>query len=191
MKIGFRMIDKIVLADTSFYICFFKYLKQPDYLIKIINNFKFHLPGIVKKELRFKEDEYALLKSETSITEFDDLGLNFSVPLEPFFGKGQVGKGENEIIVLAYVLSSVTPDTGFCFILDDPLKRKFVFRQIKGLYTKMMCTPSFIGDCCLEHNLISPEETLLMLSKLKTSTFGIDIKVVDDLMERLRNNGKN
>ena len=51
MKNIYNMAKKDIIADASFYICFLDCIGCPDSLIKMVNNFYFHVPQKILEEI--------------------------------------------------------------------------------------------------------------------------------------------
>ncbi len=171
---------ELIIADSSFYICFLEDIQKPTHLLKMLNKFSFLIGPIVLNEVS-KCTNYGYIKEAEGITRL--ASFNFGEILSPFFSKDQIKKGEAEVIALAYIQY----ESGMIhkFILDDGAARKIVCKNFRNLSKIMTGTIGFIADCHCDFSIFSKAVALTLLNEIKCSTFFVEYRVLSSVMGRI------
>lgn len=179
------MVDGII-ADSTFYICFLDCIQRPEVLIKILENFKPHIPARVFKEVSQSKNAHHLLKKKDCLNIFDKLHLNLGEVLRPFVSESELEKGEHETIILAYVCNRM--GFNFILILDEIDKRNLVKTIIPELESKMTGTVGFLGMCYYKYRIFNKEEVIGLIDQIGSSKFRVDRKVIAEVKQRIEKN---
>ncbi|MEX2705952.1 MAG: hypothetical protein Q6352_011905 [Candidatus Freyrarchaeum guaymaensis] len=173
-----------VVPDSSFYICFLDDINAPHYLLQLLNAriFKFILGKIIKTEIEKSPNYKSIEKTIDSRVEIFEY-YNYGEILRPFFSLEEIKKGDNEVIVISYVLYFL--NLTFITILDDTKPRKFLERNFPELYTRVVGTVGFIEKCSCQYNIFSKEKGITILNLIKKSKFRIKNEIVNKTIERI------
>jgi len=166
----------LIVADSSFFICFLEDIKRPDILIFFLNKFEFAFGDKVYSEIN-RCEHYNLIKDNEHLNLISD--LNFSEILRPFFSKYENIKGEGEIIALAVVLYGLKRINRL--IIDDDEPRHFVERNLPHLVGIMTGTVGFVGKCCYEMHILEKDQSLQIIYEIEKSPFRVSSKVLSDV----------
>ncbi|MGD0978050.1 MAG: hypothetical protein ABR962_02795 [Candidatus Bathyarchaeia archaeon] len=169
-----------ILADSSFYLCFLEDIKQPEVLTRILNRLDFLITPIVYEEVS-KSDNFKHFRSNPKIILLPK--ENLGEILKPFFSKGQIEKGETEVIELAYEFYA--DGTPKMFILDDKEPRLFVMRNLPYLVELMVGTVGFVGKCYYEYEILKKNEASAILLVISTSTFRVEPEIINEVLTKI------
>lgn len=156
---------KSIAADTSFYSCFFCYIKDINYLYNFLNCYLFHIGPQIGIELPKKLREDPIFKSQINYEKFEYLEL-----MKPYLKRdiSHTTDGEYEAIGLAYNLD-IKNELKY-LIIDDRKPHKFVKRHFSHLDKYLVGTIGFIRDCCCKDSHIDKKETIKLLNHIKELT---------------------
>jgi len=174
-----------LIPDSSFYICFLDDIKEPKYITRLLKCDKFvcYTGPIIKKEIE-KSLNYFHIENTINRDVFIFEYYNYGEILRPFFSINEIKKGENEVIVISYILYS--QNRTFITILDDGDPRKFLKQNFPEIYNSVEGTITFTANCCIKNNIFSQEETLNILELIRKSKFRVDNKIVDEAIVKVR-----
>lgn len=174
-----------IIPDSTFYICFLDDIKEPKYIIKLIESDKFvcFIGPILKKEIE-NSINYSNIKNIINSNVFIFEYYNYNEILKPFFSINEIKKGESEVIVISYILYS----QGYTFsaILDDDTPRKFLKKNFPEIFKFVEGTVTFMSNCCIKNKIYSQEETLYILELIRKSKFRIDEKIINETINNIR-----
>ena len=171
----------ILVADSTFFICFLDDIKQPTVLLEIGKKFVFRLSPVVSTEIK-KSQNYSKVSYATCFQDFKS-ELNLGEALRPFFSNAQLKKGESEVIAISYILHNMGVD--FFLILDDWDARNFVEIHLGYMHTTMRGTVGFLGDCYCTHQVFDKEKTLSLLDEIDNSTFRVKKTITAQVRKRI------
>ena len=172
------------MADSSFYICFLDDITREDALIRMITHavHSFIAGRVVGSEVMGRERTDAFKKvydDHVGKLEFFDYGEL----LRPLFSVEEIDKGENEVIVIGYILHSRGED--LCIVLDERSARRFVESNFVSLARAITGTVGFVEACGSLRKVFTREEAISLLELIRRSTFWVDAKIVDGAIGRL------
>lgn len=157
------------------------------YLRRFSKAFRIEVVPTVFSEINRKSNSDAVNSDFTLLSIDSFLSRNGPILayLMPVFGKG-----EYEVISVAfsYCIGGMTK---FLAILDDSEARNIVIRHIPALKANLMGTVGLIGHCNYNVNLFNSLEAITILSCIKKSPFRVSDKIVDDIIIRVADGGKN
>lgn len=153
---------KSIAADTSFYSCFFCYIKDINHLYNFLNHYLFYIGPQIKIELPEKLRKDPIFNSRINYAKFDYYEL-----MKPYLKRdiSHATDGEYEAIGLAYNLD-IKNELKY-LIIDDRKPHNFVKMHFKHLDKYLVGTIGFIRDCCCNDNYISQEEAINLLNHIK------------------------
>ena len=103
--------------------------------------------------------------------------------MRPFFSKKEIGKGETEVIELAYEFyANGDPKM---FILDDKAPRLFVTRNLPYLVELMIGTVGFVGRCFYEYEIMKKNEAEAIVLIISTSNFRVSAEVISEVIAKI------
>ncbi len=170
----------VMLADSSFYICFLDDIEQPEVLKKILTSFKFLITPIVYKEVS-KSANFKHIESNPKIVLFPE--ENLGEALRPFFSEKEIEKGETEVIELAYQFYANNDPK--MFILDEKGPRFFVLRNLPYLARLMTGTVAFVGECYYEYAVFGKSEASTIVLVIGMSKFRVTAEVIKEVLSRI------
>lgn len=173
-----------VVPDSSFYLCFLDDINAPQYLLQLLNArvFKFFLGKVIKTEIESSSNYKTVEKTIDSRVEIFEY-YNYGEILRPFFSLEEIKKGDNEVIVISYVLYFL--DLTFITILDDNKPRNFLRRNFPELYRRVVGTIGFIEKCSCQYKIFAKEEAITILNLIKKSKFRIKNEIVNNTIKRI------
>ena len=171
----------MVLADSTFYICLLDDICRPEILARVSKSCRLLVGRLAMREIsrrryRAKPDGDVL---ESAVRPYD-AALAFTM----LFGRGQVTKGEYEVIALAY--SMHLDGQPFVLIMDDADGRKMVRRRFAHLADFMTGTVGFVVRCHTHYSILVKDEALGVLRAIRASKFRVAGKVIDSAMEEVQ-----
>src|SRR4030042_4743068 len=166
----------LVIADSSFYICFLEDIKRYDILIIMIDNFHFGVGDKIQTEIS-RCSNYNKITNNDRIALIS--GIDFSEPLKPFLSKLESEKGEGEAIALAAILHGIGRLD--MMIIDEYEQRLFFERVLPHLKPPMNGTAGFVGKCCSNHKLFDKATTLQILDEIEHSPFRVSKEVLSEV----------
>lgn len=99
------------------------------------------------------------------------------------FGRGQIVKGEHEVIALAF---SVHLDgQPSVLIMDDADGRKMVRSRFVHLARFMTGTVGLVARCHTKYSILAKDEALAVLGAMQASKFRVTDEVIDSAMEEV------
>jgi predicted nucleic acid-binding protein len=104
--------------------------------------------------------------------------------LRPFFSIEEIKKGENEVIVISYVLFSQQKEC--TIILDDDTPKKFIQNHIPMLVRLVEGTVGFTKNCHLRYKVFQRDEALSILKMIQQSKFRINREIIEEAMSQIR-----
>lgn len=170
----------VMLADSSFYICFLEDIEQPKVLTKILDNFRFLITPIVYKEVS-KSVNFKHIESNPRIVLLRE--ENLGEALRPFFSKEEIEKGETEVIELAYQFYA--DDDPKVFILDEKEPRLFILRNLPYLAKLMVGTVGFVGKCYYEYAILEKSEASAIVLVISVSKFRVSTEVISEVLSKI------
>jgi predicted nucleic acid-binding protein len=179
------MNKRSIIPDSTFYICYLDDIKQPKFIVRILENdcFEFFTGPVIKGEIE-KSKHHQLIKK----TIEDHVQLftyyQYGEVLRPFFSIGEIKKGENEVIVISYILFSQNREC--TVILDDDSPRKFLQNHFPILAHCIEGTVGFTKNCHLKYRILQREETLSILTMIQQSKFRVNKEIVEEAMSQIR-----
>jgi predicted nucleic acid-binding protein len=177
------MIQRITIPDTSFYSCFIGDIERPDHLLKILNanRFKFIAAKIICSEIERKLTDTELKQKIFQKIEMFSY-YEYGEILRPLFSEEEMKKGEQEVIVISYILNFKKEH--FIAILDDKTPKNFLKRLIQTPSGIVMGTIGFIGLCASD-GIFEKEEAVSVLILIKGSKFRVNDKIIDVVIQRI------
>lgn len=170
----------MMLADSSFYICFLEDIEQLEVLKRLLDNFKFLITPIVYNEVS-KSRNFKHIKSNPKIILLPK--ENIGEALRPFFSKREIEKGETEVIELAYQFyANGDPKI---FILDEEEPRLFVLRNLPYLAKLMRGTVGFVGECYYEYAILGKNEASAIVLVISKSKFRVSAEVINKVLSKI------
>ena len=168
-----------LIPDSTFYICYLDDIKKPDILARFIENDRlcFFTGQIICNEI-MKSRNYAIIKDNFNkkITMFDY--YNYGEILRPLFSQEEIKKGEHEVIVISFIMN--TENNDFTAILDDSAPRKFLEINFPKIAKFVEGTVGFTKSCYLKYNILTKEETLIILKLIQKSKFRIEDDIINN-----------
>lgn len=181
MIILFAKYDLLMLADSTFYLCFLEDIEKPDILLKMLSTFKFIVPPLVFEEVRVCKNYKHMRGVNTVIILYSE--MNLGEVLKPFFSTEEVKKGEAEVIALAYLLHESNKIHNF--ILDEQDARNFVTNNLPHLCKKMIGTVGFIGECHCNFRILLKDHALAILQDIRNSRFRVTDKILNNVKQEI------
>jgi len=178
----------LIIADSSFYICFLKDINKPHQLELIINKFMFNITEILVKEV-IKKSENSAFPSQYPPIEIINSDFDFKEILRPFFSKKELDDGETEVIELVYQWYKIKRI--YKFILDEREARLFVERNIVEIKEMMIGTVGFIGLCYYDFSIFNKKDSLQLLTDIENSDFHVSVTVINNIREKINNCNNN
>lgn len=173
--------DRDLIADASFYICFLDCIGDSKSLIKILDNFKVHVPPKVNDEIS-KSKNWCNISEHKNLNFFSNSPFDVGKIIQPFLSKNEIKKGEYDIIITAYFFYNLSRPKEFFLIIDDAKPRKFVQNNLEELKAHMMGTVEFIKCCYLKCKIFNKDEVMNLYDRIEKSGFWIK----REIMEKLR-----
>lgn len=165
-----------MIADSSFYICFLDDITCPALLnMMLVGPFQFLITRIVHDEIK-KSENYLQTRTDR-IRRLED-PFDISKILKPFFGRGEVSKGEHEVVAFSMILSEDYPD--LIIILDDAQPRKILERHNPRLASNMYGTVGFVVSCHCDYATLQKGDVLGAVKAIGESKF----RVPDDVIRQ-------
>jgi predicted nucleic acid-binding protein len=179
------MNNLVIIADSSFYICFLDDIKKPAFLIHLLKfeRFRFTIGPIIKGEINKSPNYPAIeieIKSHVRVFEY----YSYGEILKPVFSIEEMIKGEHEVVAIAYILNFLNID--FIAILDEERTKNFVQNSFPKISTKFVGTIGFIEICCCHHKIFSKLEGIAILDSIRNSKFRVDNRLIDKIIEKIR-----
>lgn len=175
--------NQLILADSSFYICFLDDIDRPDALSQILERFNFIITPLVFEEIskRSKPASQTIIGGNHIVRVRPN--FNFQEILRPFFSNNEVDSGEAELIALAYIWHESRRIQRL--ILDDSHARRFVTNNLAQLNVIMIGTVGFVGECHCNFSVFDKSSALMYLREIKASKFFIEEHVIALTKERI------
>ncbi len=173
-----------IVADASFYICFLDCVGKKDYLVKILDKFKTHIPPKVEEEVK-KSKNWKDISKHKNLNYFFKPCFDVGKVIQPLLSKEEIKKGEYDIIITAYFLYNLSNEKNFFIIIDDSKPRKFIERNVKELQPHLFGTVNFIKICCLDYKIFNNKETLDLYDDIEKSNFRIKKEILDFLRSEI------
>lgn len=176
-----------LIPDSTFYICFLDDIEKPEFLIRIIENEKFHIftGRVIKDEIKRSPNYQFLEQQITTRIKLFNYYLYGEI-LRPFFSQEEIKKGEHEVIVISFIMYS--EDNNFTAILDDGGPRKFLEKNFPNISKLVEGTVGFTKNCYIKHNIFTQGETLIILDLIQKSKFRIGDEIISNVMSEVRCN---
>jgi predicted nucleic acid-binding protein len=178
-------MSKEVVADSSFYICFLDDIKQPQYLLRILDKFDFVMGPVVRKEVE-ASGNYSYIADAPDIKSFEV--EPFGELLSPFFSVSEIEKGETEVIAISFILLGLEHDIKA--IIDEDYARKYVEKIIPEVKPHMTGTVGFVRDCFCVSGILTRDESKNLLLQIKGSDFRIKRVIIDEAIDYVEQFGK-
>lgn len=169
------------LADSTFYLCFLEDIGKPEILLNMLSIFQFFIPTLVQKEVRVCKN-YGKISGVSGIISID-FEPSLGELLRPFLSQRAIGKGEVEVIALAYHWSASEKIRKF--ILDDQEARKFVIDNLPHLAKSMIGTIGLIADCHCIFKLFTKVQALQILHDIKSSPFRVADNILSEVEAKI------
>lgn len=170
-------MDRYIIADSTFYICFLDDIKKPCILLQIMNSFHFCFTPLILNEIK-KSTNYRSLFDNTRIQTIE-FEFEYGEIFKPFLSKDKVIKGEAEVIALSAILYKSGKLQNL--ILDEGEARGFIQRNLSYLNRFMIGTLGFIGNCHCDKKIIDKNVALELLELIKNSKFRIEEKILNSI----------
>lgn len=173
-----------IVPDTSFYLFFLDDIGRPEELRRMISHgaFRFWTGRVIKAEVGLSNLFAAVSDDFTDLVGLFDY-YQYGELIRPFLSGGQINKGENEVIVISYILDATSED--YQAIIDDGDARKFVERSLPEISKHVSGTLGFIERCASHFAVMSSVEATELLRAMKSSGFRIKGEIVDEAIRRL------
>ncbi len=173
---------KIVIADSSFYICFLEDINKPSFICSLFSHsFKFYISTIIHDEIS-KSGNFRHIKDGLNIQT--NLDYKIDEILKPFFGKNEVRRGEHEAIALAFLYYEHKVD--FNIIFDDMEVRKFIQKNIPKLEISMIGTLGFIARCKCKYDILSESVAVCTINNIKNSKFRASDNLIKSILQQIK-----
>lgn len=156
------MIENIV-ADTSFYLCYYNDINKRDFLDIFLNTYSFHLGPKIFKELPSELSECSKFQSSTVFSE-----VSFFELIKPYFGRSKEHENDGEYEAIGVALHLNLHSNLKYLILDEKIAHNFVQSNFKSLTPKLKRNFSFIRDCYKIDSLISLSIAIEILETIKS-----------------------
>lgn len=155
-------INKNVVADSSFYICYCNDINKNVFLNKLLDIYSFHVGSCILRELPPELTECNIFQSSVNFTEF-----SFFEIVKPFFGRSDRHKddGEYEAIGLAYYLNTSSELKNL--IIDEKRAYKFVKNNFPSLQPKLTRNIGFIVNCYKKDDVVTLRSIIDILETIK------------------------
>ena len=179
------MSNRPIVPDSTFYICYHDDIQQPEYIIRILENdhFEFFTGSVIKGEIE-KSKHYHLVKDVIGHHVQLFTYYQYGELLRPFFSVGEIKKGENEVIVISYVLFSQNKEC--TIILDDDTSKRFIKNHIPILAHFVEGTVGFTKNCHLKYKVFQSDEALSILNMIQKSKFWIKREIIEEAISQIR-----
>lgn len=178
------MVLNELVADSSFYICFLDCINKSDYLIRILDNFKTHIPPKVSEEIKDSKN-WRKISNHKNLNTFFVPSFDIGKPIQPFLSKQEIKRGEYDIIITAYFVYNLSKEKDFFIIIDDSKPRKFIERNLIELSSHLFGTVTFIKKCCLNYKIFNKNETLNLYDYIEKSNFRIKVEILNELRKEI------
>jgi predicted nucleic acid-binding protein len=172
----------VMLADSSFYLCFLEDIEKPEVLKKLLDGFTFLITPIVYNEVS-KSRNFKHIKANPKIILLPK--ENLGEALRPFFSKKEIEKGETEVIELAYQF--YVDNNPKMFILDERGPRLFVYRNLPYLAKLMIGTVGFVGKCYYKYAILEKNEASTIVVVISKSKFRVSAEVISEVLSKIQN----
>jgi predicted nucleic acid-binding protein len=154
-------MNKNVVADTSFYLCYECDIGKRTWLIDFLDMYSFFVGNNILSELPDNLIECDRVNRKIQFCELD-----FFEIVKPFYSRNSSHRtdGEYEAIGIAYHLN-LHYNLKY-LVIDDKIAYKFVKSNFESLAPKLTRTLGFILNCYLNGD-ISKERSLEILNEIK------------------------
>lgn len=173
-----------IIPDSTFFLCFIDDINDNQDLIKILNADRFHflMGPVVYSEISKSKNYESIsetIKNSTSTFPYYDYGAI----IKPFFSLDEIKRGENEVIVISYIVNLL--GSSLIFIIDDGSPRNFIKRILPDLYKYLYYSIKFLEYCTVECKLLSKDDAIRVLTAIKASKFRVPKIVIDETIKRV------
>jgi predicted nucleic acid-binding protein len=170
------MID--VVPDSSFYICFLDDIEAPQILERLLicPEYNYFTGDVISEEIEKSKNFPSLEKIfHKMVTRFDY--FDYGEIMRPLFSREQINKGENEVIVIIYILNKLNRE--YVGIIDEITARNFVSKNFPDMFENITGTLGFLRISTTDRKIISKEECISVLMRIRASKFRVDVKLID------------